>query len=104
MSIGLQADRGTNLPLALKECIKLASENRAHKKVIIMLTDGDVNGSFDPKELVEYGTRQRIDMVCIGVKGSDKVVLERVFGRNAIYVKKIERLAEELRRVVVRRV
>lgn len=102
--LALKSDGGTNLPLALKESIRLAEEGMAHKKVVIILTDGDTHGNPDPKELVEYAKKRRIDSLVIGVQGSDPYELKAIFGKkNTMYVEKIERLPEELRRIVVRR-
>ena len=103
---GVQANPigGTNLPLALKECIGLADRNPSHRKIILILTDGDTSGSCDPEELVSYARSRSIDVVCVGVQGSDPYALEQVFGKgNAIYVDRIRRLSEEMKRIVMRR-
>jgi Mg-chelatase subunit ChlD len=103
--VGLCARGGTNLPLALKECLNRAKKSLTNKQLIIILTDGDLRGEMDVADLVSWAKRNGIDLICIGVEGSDEVLLKRKFGaKNILYVEDIRNLAEEMRGVVKRRI
>lgn len=97
--IGLRAQGGTNFPLALKECLRIA-KIQAHKKLVIILTDGDLRGP-SIQDLLQYGDTHNIKVICIGVHGSDKIELREYFGRGAIYIERIHNLPAKLSEVVL---
>ena len=100
--VALKAEGGTNLPLALHECIRLAEKGKARKRVIILLTDGDTEGSVDVREPVERAGREGIEVVCVGVQGADPDTLIRIFGMGkAVYVDHIYHLPQEFRKVII---
>jgi nitric oxide reductase activation protein len=102
--VALAPKGGTDFPLALYECLSLAAEARAYKKLVVMLTDGDLVGRYDVEEVLERARRLDVDTFCVGVQGSEEQALAAVFGpRNAVYVPDVQRLAGELKDVVVGR-
>ncbi len=103
--VALSPEGGTNLPLALHECLKMAKEVKAQTKLIVMLTDGDITGTYAIRDLLEQAHRLSIEVICIGIQGSDLKDLVSAFGyRNVVYVKDARRLGKELKRVIVKRV
>jgi len=98
---GLEAEGGTNFCVAFREALKQARETPAHKKLVVLLTDGDLNGQPRPEETLKEAQTERIDVVCVGVEGADMGELKRIFGANAIFVPDIRRLPGEMRKVVV---
>jgi uncharacterized protein with von Willebrand factor type A (vWA) domain len=100
--VALTPKGGTDLPLALHECLSIAQETRAYKKLIVMLTDGDLVGRYDVEEVLERACRFDVNVFVIGVQGSEAQDLLSVFGpQNAIYIPEVQRLGEELKKVVV---
>jgi hypothetical protein len=80
-------------------------KNLTNKQLVIVLTDGDLRGEVDVENLVIWAKRNSIDLVCIGVEGSDEVLLKRKFGaNNVLYVEDICNLLKEMRRVVKGRI
>ncbi|MFA5034002.1 MAG: vWA domain-containing protein [bacterium] len=98
--MGLQAQGGTNFALALKECLRLAKETQAHKKLVIILTDGDLNGTFDIDDLLQYAEEYRIEVICVGIKGSSVFELKLHFDKS-IYVDRIAELPRKLKEVTL---
>ena len=99
--IGLRADGGTDFPLALKESLRLAKETQAHKKLVIILTDGDITGELPIQDLLHYAGTYRIQVVVIGVEGSNEWELREYFGRRAIYVERTQELPRKLKEVTL---
>jgi len=101
---GLSARGGTEFPQALYEALRLAEKNSSHKKLVIMLTDGDIHGEIDLDDLLRYARHQAVEVFTIGVQGSDKESLQQNLGRNqVIYVEDIHELPEEMRKLAIRR-
>ncbi|MFA5032279.1 MAG: vWA domain-containing protein [bacterium] len=98
--LGLQAQGGTNFPLALKECLRLAKETQAHKKLVIILTDGDLAGDFPIRDLLVYAEEYRIEVICVGIKGSNVFELKLHFDKS-IYVDRINDLPRKLKEVTL---
>ena len=103
--LALKAQGGTDLPLALSECLKLLRGSRAKRKLMFLLTDGDIYGSLDLRELVERCRGERIELTVIGVKGSDPNALRDAFGEgNVVYVEKFEELPSKLKELILRKI
>ncbi|MFX0140048.1 MAG: VWA domain-containing protein [Candidatus Hodarchaeota archaeon] len=90
--LALKAKGGTDFPLALKVAINLLEEFTVHKKIIFILTDGDVTGSDDPVELVNEASQKNINVFIIAVEGSDYLELVSKFGKTKVI--KIDHILE----------
>ncbi len=100
--VGLSAQGGTNFSLALKECLRLAKEIPAHKKLVIILTDGDLRGELSIEDLLQYADTYNIKVICIGVQGSDELELREYFSKErVIYVERIHDLPAKLKQVTL---
>ncbi len=100
--LALKAKGGTDFPLALKVAINLVEKITVHKKIIFILTDGDVAGSDDPIELTKKASRKNIDVFVIAVEGSDYSELTNQFGKTKVI--KIDRISElpfEIKKIVI---
>jgi uncharacterized protein YegL len=101
---GLSARGGTDFPQALYESLMLAEKSRAHRKLIIMLTDGDIHGSIDLDDLIRYARRLQVEIFTIGVIGSDSESLRQSLGtEQVLYLEDIHDLPEEIRRIAIRK-
>ena len=98
---GLEADGGTNFALAFREALNQARKHKAHRRVIIQLTDGDLDGGPPVEETLEDARREGIDVVCIGVQGCDMKALEEIFGPNAVCAPDVRKLPQAMKQVVV---
>lgn len=99
---GLSAQGGTNFSLALKECLRLTKETPAHKKLVIILTDGDLRGEISIEDLLQYADTYAIKVICIGVQGSDELELREYFDRDrVIYVERIHDLPAKLKQITL---
>ena len=95
--VALSPSGGTDLPLALSECLRLARNADAHVKLVQILTDGDLDGRFAIEDVVEQARRYSIDVMCIGVQGSGEGKLLSVFGPNkTVYVENVRMLGVQL--------
>ena len=96
---GLSARGGTDYPLALYHTLKTMEKSQAHKKIIIMLTDGDINGSIQIEDLTRYAKHINTSILTIGIKGSDETTLKETLGtKNVIYIEDINQLPETLKK------
>ena len=101
--VALSPSGGTDLPLALSECLRLARSADAHVKLVQILTDGDLDGRFAIEDVVEQAHRDSIDVMCIGVKGADEGILLSVFGPNrAVYVENVRMLGVQLQEAILK--
>lgn len=104
ISAGFSARGGTDFPLALRESVKLLQKTKAHRKICLMLTDGDVEGELSVPDLLHYARRHRIGVFVFGVAGSQPEELVRVFGRESmIYVERIEELPWKVKRLALKK-
>ena len=103
INYGLKADGGTNFPCAFEQAVRLTRETRSHRKLIVMLTDGDLGDEAMIAKTLTDAKQAGIDVVCLGVEGSDIREIQRIFGSNGLYVPDVRRLPSELRKVVVER-
>ena len=95
---------GTNFPLALYEALRLTAKSKAHKKLVIMLTDGDINGRICLDDLLRFARQSKIEVITIGVQGSDRNSLRQSLGKDQVlYVEDIHELPEEMRRLAIRK-
>lgn len=100
--LALKAKSGTDFPLALKVTINLIEKIAVHKKIIFILTDGDISGFDDPVELVKEAYRKNIDVFVIAVEGSDYLELANQFGKtNVIKINFISELPFKIKKMVV---
>ncbi len=100
---GLTARGGTNFPLALYEALLQAQKSAARKKLVIMLTDGDIHGQISLDDLLRFARQSKTEVITIGVQGSDKESLEHELGKDqVIYVEDIHDLPEQIRRLAIR--
>ena len=98
----LSARGGTDFPLALYHALTTIEKNRAHKKIIFMLTDGDINGSIALDDLLRYSKSIKTEVITIGVKGSDEKTLQTQLGRkNVLFVEAVHSLPDEMRKIVI---
>ncbi len=82
--VALKAKGGTDFPLALKVAINLIETVAVYKKLIFILTDGDIAGSDDSTELVKVAYRKNIDGLIIIVQESDYSELASQFGNTKV--------------------
>ena len=93
INTGLTARGGTNLPQALLHTLKTITKNTAHKKLIITLTDGDLNGSPPIPDLLRYAKHHIIEVYCIGVTGTNPEELKQQFEEDKVtYIEEISTL------------
>ncbi|MFC1608094.1 VWA domain-containing protein [Candidatus Latescibacterota bacterium] len=96
---GLSARGGTDFPLALYQALTIIEKSRAHKKIIFMLTDGDVNGTLNIEDLLRYAKHLNTNLITIGITGSDETMLRETLGKdNVIYIEDIHTLPNVLRK------
>lgn len=101
---GLTARGGTDFPLALHEALRQAGKSTARKKLVVMLTDGDINGQIDLDDLLRFARQSKTEIITIGVQGSDKDILQQELGKTqVVYVEDIHALPEEMRRLAIRK-
>jgi uncharacterized protein with von Willebrand factor type A (vWA) domain len=101
---GLFARGGTSFPGGLRESLRILEKSKAHKKIIFMLTDGDLHGTPKVEELLHLSKIQNVEVFCIGVKGSSKAEIQRIFGKsNSLYVSDISSLPAEVRKIAINR-
>jgi len=102
---GLTARGGTNLPKALLHNLKTIKNSTAHKKIIITLTDGDLNGQIPIPELLRYAGHIKADVYCIGVIGSDPEELGERFAKDkTLYVEEIAELPKKISQLAIKRI
>jgi len=90
---GLAARGGTNFPLALYQTLRIAEKKNARKKIIIMLTDGDISGNIHLNDLVRYAGHHCVQVLVIGISGSDEENIRHWFGKdNTLYVENVSLL------------
>jgi len=95
---GLSARGGTDFPLALYHAIKTIEKSRAYKKIIFMLTDGDITGSIHLDDLGRYAKHLNTRVITIGISGSDEMMLRKQLGKeNVIFIEDIHMLPNVLR-------
>ena len=100
---GVHARGRTNFSIGLIESLRILEKIRAHKKITFMHTDGDLYGALSVEELLCLAKNQNIEVFCIGVEGSDRSEIERIFGKkNSLYVKDINKLPEEVRKIALK--
>jgi hypothetical protein len=103
ITTGLSARGGTDFPLALCQALKTAEKSTAHKKIIFMLTDGDLTGTFNTGDLVRYAKHLGVLVYVIGITGSNERILRRWFGKkNILYIEDVSTLPEELTKKVMK--
>jgi len=69
-----------------------------------MLTDGDIHGRIDLDDLLRYAKHHKVEVITIGVQGSDKESLQQHLGRErVICVEDIHDLPEEMRKLAIRK-
>jgi len=103
ISTGLSARGGTDFPLALYQSLQTISESKAYKKIVIMLTDGDVHGEIDIEDLIRYAKMVNTKVITIGITGSDTDSLQDYLGKNqVIYVDEIQNLPNEMNQLILR--
>ncbi|MFC1551923.1 VWA domain-containing protein [Candidatus Latescibacterota bacterium] len=87
---GLSARGGTDFTLALYHALTTIEKSRAHKKIIFMLTDGDINGMLNIDDLMRYAKHLNTNVFTIGIAGSDETMLRETLGKdNVIYIEDI---------------
>lgn len=86
----------------MKVAINLVEKITIHKKIIFILTDGDITGFDDPVELTKEADRKNIDVFIICVEGSDYLELTSQFGKtNVIKIDHISDLPFQIKKLVV---
>jgi uncharacterized protein with von Willebrand factor type A (vWA) domain len=96
---GLSARGGTDFPLALYHALTIIEKSRANKKIIFMLTDGDINGSINIGDIARYAKHLKTSVITIGIAGSDEAMLKETLGaKNVIYIEDIHMLPNVLRK------
>ncbi|MFC1550922.1 VWA domain-containing protein [Candidatus Latescibacterota bacterium] len=98
---GLSARGGTDFTLALYHALTTIEKSRANKKIIFMLTDGDINGSLNIDDLRRYTKHLSTNVITIGIIGSDETTLRETLGKdNVIYIEDIQTLPNVLKKKV----
>ena len=103
---GMTGQLSTRMGTALRHAGELLKDRRAHKKLILLITDGEPSDidvhdprylMFDAKKAVEENNRHGIYTFCMSLDaGADRYV-SRIFGiRNYMVVDHIRRLPEKL--------
>lgn len=101
---GLYARGGTNFPMGLRESLMILEKSLAHKKIIFMLTDGDLYGVPSIEDLLHLARAQNIEVFCIGIEGSNKNEIEQLFGtENSLFITDIGKLPEEIKTTALNR-
>ena len=96
---GLSARGGTDFTLALYHALTTTEKSQAHKKIIFMLTDGDINGMLNIDDLLRYAKHLNTNVFTIGIAGSDEVILREKLGKDkVIYIEDIHTLPNVLRK------
>ncbi len=96
---GLSARGGTDFTLALYHTLTTIEKSRAHKKIIFMLTDGDIRGTLNIDDLRRYAKHLNTNIITIGIMGSDETMLRETLGKdNVIYIEDIRTLPNVLRK------
>jgi uncharacterized protein with von Willebrand factor type A (vWA) domain len=96
---GLSARGGTDFTLALYHALTTIEKSRAHKTIIFMLTDGDINGTLNIDDLQRYAKHLNTTVITIGIAGSDETMLNETLGnKNVIYIEDIHTLPNVLRK------
>jgi nitric oxide reductase NorD protein len=103
---GMTGQLSTRMGTALRHAGTFLRDRRAHKKLILLVTDGepsdiDVHDSqylvFDAKKAVEDNTRHGIFTYCMNLDPKADRYVSRIFGqRNYMVVDHIRRLPEKL--------
>lgn len=100
--LALKAKGGTDFPFAVKVAINLLEKITGYKKIIFILTDGDIAGSDAPIELTKEASRKNIEVFIIAVEGSDYSELISQFGKtNVIKIDHISDLPFQINKMVV---
>ena len=100
--LALKAKGGTDFPFALKVAINLIEKIAVYKKIIFILTDGDITGFDDPVEFVNEALRKNIEVFVIAVQGSDYLELASQFGKpQVITIDYISDLPFQIKKMVV---
>jgi uncharacterized protein with von Willebrand factor type A (vWA) domain len=99
IATGLSARGGTDFTLALYHALTTIEKSRAHKKIVFMLTDGDINGMLNIDDLLRYAKHLNTNVLTIGIMGSDETMLRETLGKdNVIYIEDIHTLPNVLRK------
>ena len=69
--LALKAKGSTNFQFGLKLAIDMIEKIAVHKKIIFILTDGDITCFDDPTEPAKEALRNNIEVCVIVVEGSD---------------------------------
>ncbi len=103
---GMTGQLSTRMGTALRHAGSFLQERRAHKKLILLLTDGepsdiDVHDAqylvFDAKKAVEENNRHGIFTYCMSLDPKADRYVSRIFGlRNYMVLDHIRRLPEKL--------
>jgi hypothetical protein len=103
---GMTGQLSTRMGTALRHAGTFLQDRRAHKKLILLVTDGepsdiDVHDSqylmFDAKKAVEENNRHAIFTYCMSLDPKADRYVSRIFGqRNYMVVDHIRRLPEKL--------
>jgi Mg-chelatase subunit ChlD len=105
INTGLTARGGTNLPQALLHTIKTIKNSTAHKKIVICLTDGDLNGTPPMPEQIRYAKHHNTQVYCIGVTGSEPQELTHQFEQDkVIYIEDITDLPRRVRELTLKQI
>lgn len=100
---GLSARGGTNFPLAFYQAIIKAIKKTARKKIITMLTDGDITGNIHIDDLVRFADHHQLHVMVIGIQGSDEERIQHWFGKErTLYVENVSLLPTIMARTIKR--
>jgi len=103
---GMTGQLSTRMGTALRHAGTFLQDRRAHKKLILLVTDGEPSDidvhdpqylMFDAKKAVEENNRHGIFTYCMSLDPKADRYVSRIFGqRNYMVVDHIRRLPEKL--------
>lgn len=99
---GLTPRGGTDFTLGMYCALRQAQKSNADKKVVVLLTDGDLRGTYAIDDLLRYARTEQIEVVVMGIPGSDPADLTLQLGRvHVLYVQDVQKLPSALQKTVV---
>ena len=97
----LRPTGGTNLPWSLHLVLDRVRFIPAYRKIIVVVTDGDLKGTVPIEEQVAQAKDDDVHLIVLGIAGAKLGDIKAVFGENSFYVPTIADLPEQLIQVVL---